>query len=234
MISKESLVYDPIEGAGDVVGAVVKSADGTQITHTDNAGKKALDVNVANDINVTADISPASLTDLQTIQDTSNTILTQIETNTQGLATETKQDAIISELNAAELILTQIETNTQDLATEAKQDIIISELNQSEAILTQIETNTQGLATALKQDDIITELQNINNAQIVLNIKEQIMRATDRQQDITYADFGTKNQRITEINYSAVSVGVQTAKKLITYTLVGNKYRRDSIDWSIV
>lgn len=75
---------------------------------------------------------------------------------------------------------------------------------------------------------------NVNNTQIILNIKEQIMRAVDREQNIIYEDFGTKNQRIVEINYNAISVGLPVAKKTITYTLVGNKYRRDSIDWSII
>lgn len=91
-----------------------------------------------------------------------------------------------------------------------------------------------GLATEAKQDVGNTSLSSIDAKLEAENIKQKILKAVDRQQDLIYADFGTKNQRITEINYNATSVGVTVAKKTITYTLVGNKYRRDSIDWSIV
>lgn len=69
------------------------------------------------------------------------------------------------------------------------------------------------------------------------NLRLQILGAKDRIQNITYADFGTKNQRITQIDYSALSVGNgigYTARKTIAYTLVGTNYRRDSITWSLV
>lgn len=67
-----------------------------------------------------------------------------------------------------------------------------------------------------------------------LNTKEKILKATDRVQSITYADFGNKNQRVTQIDYSASSVGIQVARKTFTYSLQGTRYRRDSISWSIV
>lgn len=72
----------------------------------------------------------------------------------------------------------------------------------------------------------------------VNNILQQILKAKDRIGTITYADFGTKNQRITQITYTAASIGVGvgfTAVKTFTYTLVGNKYRRETPgDWSLV
>lgn len=66
------------------------------------------------------------------------------------------------------------------------------------------------------------------------NILQRILSAQDRIQQITYADFGTKNQRVTQINYSAVSIGVEIAQKIFSYSLVGNRYRRDTITWNIV
>lgn len=69
------------------------------------------------------------------------------------------------------------------------------------------------------------------------NIRLKILRAADREQAITYASFGTKDQRITQIDYTAASVGSGpgfTARKILTYTLVGTRYRRDTIEWSIV
>lgn len=71
----------------------------------------------------------------------------------------------------------------------------------------------------------------------VNTIKNQILNAKDRSQTITYADFGTKDQRVTQISYTAVSIGTGagfTARKTISYTLVGNLYRRDSISWTLV
>jgi hypothetical protein len=72
----------------------------------------------------------------------------------------------------------------------------------------------------------------------VNNVLQQILKAKDRTGTITYADFGTKNQRITQITYTAPSIGVgagYTAVKTFTYTLVGTRYRRDTPgDWSLV
>lgn len=71
----------------------------------------------------------------------------------------------------------------------------------------------------------------------VNNLRLQILAAKDRDQAIVYADFGTKDQRIIRIDYTAPSIGTGpgfTARKTLTYTLVGTKYRRDNITWSIV
>lgn len=72
----------------------------------------------------------------------------------------------------------------------------------------------------------------------VNNRLQQILKAKDRQGTISYADFGTKNQRIVEIQYLAPSIGAGpgfTAKKEFTYTLIGTKYRRDTPgNWSLV
>ena len=68
----------------------------------------------------------------------------------------------------------------------------------------------------------------------VNNLRLQILATHDRVQNLSYADFGTKDQRVTQIDYSSAQIVGYTARKTITYTLVGNKYRRDSINWSIV
>lgn len=72
---------------------------------------------------------------------------------------------------------------------------------------------------------------------IVYNRRLQILAAKDRIMIIVYADFGTKDQRIIRTDYTAQSIGTGvgfTARKTITYTLVGTRYRRDTIEWSIV
>jgi hypothetical protein len=68
----------------------------------------------------------------------------------------------------------------------------------------------------------------------VNNIKQQILATHDRQQALTYADFGTKNQRVTQIDYTSPTFPSVTARLTLGYTLVGTKYRRDSLTWSIV
>lgn len=69
---------------------------------------------------------------------------------------------------------------------------------------------------------------------LVNNLRQQILATHDRDQDITYADFGTKDQRITQIDYTSGMFPGVTARKTLSYTLVGTRYRRDSITWSIV
>ena len=66
------------------------------------------------------------------------------------------------------------------------------------------------------------------------NVKQQILASHDRDQAISYADFGTKNERIITIDYTSPTFPAVTARKSITYTLVGTRYRRDNITWTIV
>lgn len=68
----------------------------------------------------------------------------------------------------------------------------------------------------------------------VNNVLQQILASHDRDQQITYADFGTKNQRITRIDYTSLTFSGITARKNITYTLQGTRYRRDNITWVII
>lgn len=68
----------------------------------------------------------------------------------------------------------------------------------------------------------------------VNNLKQQILASHDRQADFTYADFGTKDERITQIDYSSPTFPGFTARRQFVYTLVSGKYRRDDEIWSIV
>lgn len=68
----------------------------------------------------------------------------------------------------------------------------------------------------------------------VNNVYQQILATSDRDQEIFYADFGTKNQRVTRIDYTSAIIPSVIARKEITYTLVGIRYRRDKITRSLV
>jgi hypothetical protein len=69
---------------------------------------------------------------------------------------------------------------------------------------------------------------------IVNNLRLQILDSHDRIAAFTYADFGTKNQRITQINYTSGTFPGTTVQRQFSYTLVGTNYRRDNETWAIV
>lgn len=58
---KEQLVFDTTDATSiahsDSVGAYIRSSDGTQITHSTVGGKEALDVSIADGVNVEVDLS---------------------------------------------------------------------------------------------------------------------------------------------------------------------------------
>lgn len=100
------------------------------------------------------------------------------------------------------------------------------------------------MAIGSLQDGARKALREINNQETAWavydsatsnNIRLSILNAADRDQEFTYADFGTKNERITQIDYTSATVfpGI-TARKIFLYTLVGTKYRLDNITWVIV
>jgi hypothetical protein len=61
MVSKQKLVFDTTDvdtiAASDSVGAYLRASDGTLLTHSDVGGKKALDVSIADGVNVEVDLS---------------------------------------------------------------------------------------------------------------------------------------------------------------------------------
>ena len=69
---------------------------------------------------------------------------------------------------------------------------------------------------------------------IVNNLRLQILDAHDRVANFIYADFGTKNQRIIQVNYISATFLGTTVQRVFSYTLVGNNYRRDNETWTIV
>lgn len=67
------------------------------------------------------------------------------------------------------------------------------------------------------------------------NIRTSILAAPDREQSITTVDFGTINERVTQIDYSSATVyPSNVARKTINYVLDGGFYKRTDIVWSII
>ena len=66
------------------------------------------------------------------------------------------------------------------------------------------------------------------------SLKDQILTAGDVQRDITYIDFNTCSQRISEIEYTAASISpTASARKLFTYSEVGFEYEISQVSWII-
>jgi hypothetical protein len=58
MITLDKILFDPANAAdGASLGAYLRASDGTLLTHTDVGGKKALDVRLAEGVNVEVDLS---------------------------------------------------------------------------------------------------------------------------------------------------------------------------------
>ena len=60
------------------------------------------------------------------------------------------------------------------------------------------------------------------------NIAQQILKAPDRNKAFFWADFGSKNERVTSVVYTAASVGAYTLTKTFSYSLSGGAYRLNS------
>jgi len=102
-----------------------------------------------------------------------------------------------------------------------------------DALLPGSQANPDNVLTAGSEDGT----RNGPKLAFVNNRRLQILAGQDRTANITYADFGTKDQRVTQIDYTAPSIGSgpgYTARLTLSYTLVGNRYRRDSLTWSII
>ncbi len=140
-----------------------------------------------------------------------------------GAATEAKQDAQITILDAIEA---GIPDSIGQLASAASMSVVLA--SDQPAIPVTISSEPIKISGTIDGTPSGTEYP------FVYNVRQQILAAHDREQDITYADFGTKNQRVTQIDYTSVTFPGIIARKIFTYTLVGVNYRRDSIDWAIL
>lgn len=60
-----------------------------------------------------------------------------------------------------------------------------------------------------------------------------ILSASDKQKQFSWLDFGTKNERISSIQYTSASVGSYTLLRFFSYTFTNNNYRLDQEQWSL-
>jgi hypothetical protein len=65
------------------------------------------------------------------------------------------------------------------------------------------------------------------------NDKNQVLEAEDVLETYTFLDFGTKNERLDTIVYTAASVPGVTVTKDFSYVAAGSSYRLTTIQWSV-
>jgi hypothetical protein len=167
----------------------------------------------------------SNLVTIQNKQDTGNSSLSSIDGKLTTI--ENKQDTGNNSLSSIDSKLTTIEN---------KQDTGNSSLSSIDTKLDTVNTNLVTIQN--KEDTANSSLASIDSKLDGIafndNIRQKILASADRIQDIYYADFGNKNQRIIRIDYNSPTIGLTIARKTLNYTLSGNLYRRDSIIWTIV
>lgn len=66
----------------------------------------------------------------------------------------------------------------------------------------------------------------------VNNKKNQVLASHDLVAAYTWADFGTKNERVTSIQYTSATFPGDTITRTFAYTLTSGAYRLDSETWA--
>ena len=144
-----------------------------------------------------------------------------INTQVSGTVTVTATDLDIRDLTFA---TDSVDVSGSSVSVTGTVDVTATDLD-----IRPLVASTDSILTAGTEDGTLSGVVRV----FVNSIRTQILAAEDRNQAISYADFGTKNQRVTSIVYSAPDFAI-TAVKTFTYTLVGTRYRRDAITWSLV
>lgn len=200
-----------------------------------------------NDVNDKLDDQTALLThidsdlhDVNAELDSQTNLLTSLDG--KDFSTSAKQDEqslkledIKTKIDLVNTNLANIEADTSDIydATLDTNTELVEANTHLQAIQNALAAPlsiSQPVITAGTENGLVGGPVHIN----VVNVKSQILAAHDRVQTISYVDFGTKDQRITQIAYTSPTFPSVQAVKTISYTLVGNRYRRNNITWSIL
>jgi hypothetical protein len=210
---------------GLTVSATRLVVDGSQVTQPISASSLPLPTGAATEAK--QDIGNTSLVSIDSNlikSDTDNvTIISSVLPT--GAATEAKQDT-------GNLSLTSIDSKLNTLGQKAM----------AGSVPVTFASDQTPIPIILEDEPI--KISGTENGQaggteftFVNNVRQQILSAKDREQTFTWVDFGTKNQRVTQMVYTAPSIGVGagfTAVKDLSYTLTSGSYRLDDIIWSIV
>jgi len=210
------------DGSINVSGVSTAAKQDTQITSLTNIDNKLASIDAGIPVSLGQQTMANSMPVVLASDQTALPISTVSLPLPTGAATEAKQDVGNTSLSSIDTKL-----NTLGQKTSAGSVPVVLSSDQSSIPITLADEPIRISGT---QDGLPggTEFTFINNKRL------QILGTHDRDQTISYADFGTKNQRITQIDYVSPTIPGIIARKSIAYTLVGTRYRRDSITWSLV
>jgi hypothetical protein len=226
--------------------------DGVHIGDKTNGNTAAVDA--ARNLAVKDQASVTELIAVNTELDAQTVILSSIQsavTGAQplptGAATEAKQDVGNASLSSIDTKIPAQIAGRLPVDTGLVQGLTDAQLRATDLDVN-VTNQITGFATEATLASIDTKLDDLSVLNVgtidgtptgtqyvyVNNVRQQILAAHDRDQTITYADFGTKNQRITQVDYNSSTISPSVARKTITYTLISGRYRRDSINWSVI
>jgi hypothetical protein len=220
---------DKVDVSGSSVSVTATDLDIRNLTFaTDKVDVSGSNVNVA--------ASDLDIRNLSALQDnvaisngtTSLAINLDGSVNVAGVATETTLSSVETSVQSIDAKLPALGPNVAansisvTLATnQSSLDVNLDAFTNVDPDSVQLVGSINGTKTGTKYG-------------IVNNLRLQILDSHDRVASFTYADFGTKNQRITQINYTSGTFPGTTVQRQFSYSLVGTNYRRDNETWAIV
>ena len=220
---------DKVDVSGSSVSVTASDLDIRNLTFaTDKVDVSGSNVNVA--------ASDLDIRNLSALQDnvaisngtTSLAINLDGSVNVAGVATETTLSSVETSVQSIDAKLPALGPNVAansisvTLATnQSSLDVNLDAFTNVDPDSVQLVGSINGTKTGTKYG-------------IVNNLRLQILDSHDRVASFTYADFGTKNQRITQINYTSGTFPGTTVQRQFSYSLVGTNYRRDNETWAIV
>lgn len=210
----------------------IRLGNGVDYLTSSTVGPKiGLDINL---INTSLPLATNAATEAK--QDTQITVLNSIDTKLtsplvisamslplpNGAATESKQDAQILELQDANTTLTSVENLLTSLDSKFTNPVPVS--------VTGSVSVAEPLIISGTEDGTFsgTERAFVNNQRL------QVLASKDRQETYTYLDFGTKDQRISRVEYTSPTFSGITVRRDFNYVLDSNKYKPTTTVWSIV
>jgi len=199
----------------------IRAISSTTDTITVKSGSNVLGINADGSVNVAGSILTNILTELQ--QKTEPSDAQSIRPLTSGVDSVTVPGILTdAQLRASPVGVTDT-VLTGVLGPHAK----------ASSLSVTIATDQGDINAEARLVGTIDGQANGTKYGIVNNIRQQIMSAHDRHATLTYADFGTKDQRVTEIVYTSATFPGTNVHKQFSYTLISGKYRRDNINWVI-
>lgn len=231
-------------------GDNIAISDGTNTLDINSDGSinvKATDLDIRNltfatdkvdvsgsNVNVTA--SDLDIRNLSALQDnvaisngtTSLAINLDGSLNVAGVATETTLSSVETSVQSIDAKLPALGPNVAANSISVTLATNQSSLDVNLDAFTNVDPDSVQLVGSINGSKTGTKYGIVNNLRL------QILDSHDRIALFSYADFGTKNQRITQIDYSSVTFPGSTVRRQFSYSLVGTNYRRDNETWTIV